>query len=1108
MSRTFDPKQQAVLDCAEEKQLVSAGAGSGKTTVMIKKIADLLLEEKVKPNEIVVLTFTVLASHEMKQRLIKIMGDELQKSQDPAQTEKISRILAELETASIDTIDGFCSKMCKKYFYALNLSPETSIATGLSLDYYVENSLKDTIKQALATDREEVIALADCFEKNARNLDALKQNLLNAFNFIMAQKDYEKFLDLSENEYLGQKKSADFLNNYLLTKTKKHAFAIEQLLPDIASAQNLYNALSSYLEVIKTLSDKNDLVTNQKQFALLPVVRFSKVADGIKDDVATIKAHFQEIKNVVEDFEFLSYISKSDLDNGNPHFTTFVKLLKLFITNYQATKEKYKVVDFLDLERKFLSLLLNPEIKNELFLQYKYIFVDEYQDINPMQDEIIMQLKSGDAKIFFVGDVKQSIYGFRQSTPELFLAKYKDYKTSKNSQSFDMNINFRSNPVILQFNNEIFSLLMTEEATDIDYKNDAQFDPKRTDFPQSATDVEIALFDEEQNEEELATGIYSVCSDNNTQDMQDSEINFVVDKINNLIGQEFFDSSIGQNRAMEYRDIAILARSINDSKSKKLLEALKLHHIPINISNKIEIKNCESVRLIYNILKVVNNNYDDVALLTYLVSNLGQMTLDEVFLATENLEGNLAEKLLAYQEQNNNQLSSKIKYAFDLIEEIKFAFLTSNNLEKINILLNTYHLKQYILNSENGENELDTLNNFLASLSGKEADKSLTEFVQFLKDNMDSDTLANLNDGVNAVTIQTIHASKGLEYPVVILFNSSKTFKPNNYRDDINFDSELGIGMCYYDLEARKKSDSIPHFAITTKNKIKCYKEELRLLYVATTRPKNKLIISGEAKFSNLKEKKIAKNNFLNLIYSVYMDRLDVDDESTEFKNCTIYHFPSFVVDKTTHNSQQEKSININGKNIDFVYPHSQLQAISLKNNVTAISHEQNIEYNILPNKLNVKENLNATAPSSAEIGTLYHKALSEIDFLSSYKATKTVVPDENLLKLAHQKIFELTRGATQIHHEAQFMMYLPYNQIYTDSEIENKVLVQGVVDLMIEFDDRIILVDFKYSKSNIDVLTEKYATQLKLYKLAIEKAKHKKVTESYIYQINTGDFK
>ena len=185
MAKKFDPKQQAVLDCQLDNQLVSAGAGSGKTTVMIRKIADLLLEQKIKPNEIVVLTFTVLASHEMKQRLIKTLNDELNKDDNADKIEFISQLLYELETASIDTIDGFCSKMCKKYFFKLNISPETTIATGLSLDYYVENSLDQTINEALKTSRQQVIDLADCFEKNARNLDTLKTNLLNTFNFPM-----------------------------------------------------------------------------------------------------------------------------------------------------------------------------------------------------------------------------------------------------------------------------------------------------------------------------------------------------------------------------------------------------------------------------------------------------------------------------------------------------------------------------------------------------------------------------------------------------------------------------------------------------------------------------------------------------------------------------------------------------------------------------------------------------------------------------------------------------------------------------------------------------------------------------------------------------------
>lgn len=1106
MAKKFDPKQQAVLDCQLDNQLVSAGAGSGKTTVMIRKIADLLLEQKIKPNEIVVLTFTVLASHEMKQRLIKTLNDELNKDDNADKIEFISQLLYELETASIDTIDGFCSKMCKKYFFKLNISPETTIATGLSLDYYVENSLDQTINEALKTSRQQVIDLADCFEKNARNLDTLKTNLLNTFNFIMAQKDYVSFLQNAENEYKGLYKSADFLNKYLIKTLQKHSQEIKYLLPNIHECAKLFDSLSAYMEVLDKINEQSNIIQNAKQLLFLPSVRFDKVSDEFQTDVDIIKSHFTHLKDVVKDFLPLTLIPDEEISGGNSHFDYFLTILKQFIVNYQATKHKYKVVDFLDLERMFLSLL-DTEIKDDLFKQYKYIFVDEYQDINPMQDEIISRLKSVDAKIFFVGDVKQSIYGFRQSTPELFLEKYKQYKTNDESKSFDMNINFRSNPTILKFNNEIFSQLMTEEMTDIDYKKDAQFDAKRTDFAESPDDVEIAVFEKNSQDEEIASGIYSVQEDTNNSSNFDSEIEYIINKISNLVGKPFYDSNQNITRKMEYQDIAILTRSMSGGKVKNLVEALKIHHIPINISNKTNLNDCESVYLVYNILKVLNNNADDVALLTYLTCGLGDISLTEIYTAVKDSSGDdLQDKLAKYIAENNNYLSKKIKYAFDLIDEIKFNILTCNNIEIIDTILNQYHLKHYILNSKNGESELNSLNNFLSSLSSKEKDESLTEFIEFLKNNMTSKTEYNLNDGVNAITIQTIHASKGLEYPVVFLFNTSTIFKPNNHKDEINFDSELGIGMYFYDLDNRKKHNSIPRFAITTKNKIKCYKEELRLLYVATTRPKNKLIITGEAKFEKLQTGDLANNNFLELIYSVFKNSLNVEQENKQFAHCVFHHYSKFVNDAKHSKEICSQSVNINGKNIDFCYSYPQLTTISIKNNVTAISRELHEDYNIMPEKLQMKENLNAITSSNAEIGTNYHKLLAQINYLQPYSKMDCGNLDEKLIEKAYEKISKLAFGAMNIQHEAQFMMYVPYKTIYPDSDISNRVLVQGVVDLIIEFDDHIILVDYKHSKSNIKVLKDTYKTQLKLYKLAIEKAKNKKVTESYIYHINTGD--
>lgn len=1112
MAKEFDPKQKLVLESTSQNQLVSAGAGSGKTTVMIKKISDLIVLGQARPSEMIVLTFTNLAASEMKQRLISELNNRLKSATSEEEISNLISLISETETSAIDTIDGFCSKMIKKYFFKLNLSPDTNIATGLSLEYYINKALDNCLATALEINHDKVVELADCFEKNMRNLDDLRTNLLSTFNFIMAQKDYESFLALSRNEYTGLHCSAEYLNDYLISTLKTHLTNIQYHINDLASYENYFNSVKNYLEQISKITKDNNLLQNTKLFNSLPeIARVYKVKDEDRYSYEIVKNAINKIKKVIEEFSFISYFNQEYIENNSELFLTFVDLLEQFISCYLQLKQENKVLDFTDLERCFLSLLDDADIKADLDEQYKYIFVDEYQDINPMQDAIITKLKNENSKVFFVGDVKQSIYGFRQSTPELFLNLYKDYKTSSNSSVFDMNINFRSNPKILEFNNEIFSHLMTETKTDINYEKDAQFEPKRTDFNSTSNDIEIAVFNSENtNDEYEYNTIYSVQHHLNTPKNLASthQAKFVADKIKSLVGTTFYDSNEKINRTMEYRDIAILSRSINDAKTQLLIKYLNEYSIPINLTSKVDLKSSEVINIIYQMLKVIANIGDDVAYFTYFTSPLVSITFDEMFQITQNKsQKTLLDKVNAYHENNNNETTDKIKYAFNLITELRLNCSCLNNTEIIDMLLNKYHLKQYILNSENGLAEFNTLQNFLNTLSTKENELSLEQFLSYLKTNMSSKTEFSQTDSTNSVTIQTIHASKGLEYPVVILFNSSKTFKPNNDRDDINFDTELGIGMQYFNLVDRTKVDSLPKFAIKLKNKIKAYKEELRLLYVATTRPKNKLIITGEISFKNIIENKLKDNNYIELIYSVYYNKLFNLDPKVELKNCTFYQFDSYISPINNQDViEHYKSFKINSNNIDFDYKNKELSNISLKNNVTAISKSINEDFNILPDKLYVKENLHANIESSAEIGTTYHKALSELNFNGSYDYANPYNLDEKLLKIAHNKISDLCKNCKTMHNEAQFMMYVPYSEIYKDSQITKKILVQGVVDLMIEFEDHFVLVDFKYSKLNINSLKSRYSNQLNLYKLAIEKAYHKPVTASYIYHINTGD--
>lgn len=1107
MPKKFDEKQKAVLDSKKENQLVSAGAGSGKTTVMIEKITSLILSNEIKISELIVLTFTNQAGAEMKQKLIKSMNEQIALQTDKKEFDRINALRNELDTAVIDTIDGFCSKMVKKYFFKLNLSPDTNIATGISQEYYIQKAMDEAIRNIEQKYPKDFQELADCFEKNARSLEALKESVLSSFNFVMAQKDYKSFLEFSKNEYRGEYASAHFLNNYIISMCEKFLKTCMYYVEDIKESKAVYGAIVEAIALLNKIDIKNSVLKNVGLLQLLPTCRFNAPKDDFAFSFGIIKNEYQKIKKLKEDFEFLSRYGVN-WNNNTQHIDTFVMLLDEFITIYNNTKAKFKVMDFSDLERYMLKLLSIDEIKKDLHEQYKYIFVDEYQDINPMQDAIIGLLKSEYTKMFFVGDVKQSIYGFRQSTPEMFISKYKKYKNEEQSESFDMNINFRTAPSILNFNNEIFSELMTEEKTDIDYKLDAYFIPKREDFPIEVSDVEVACFNNEKEEKEIASGVYSVKNDaKEDAESNFSEALFVVDKIKSLVGKEFYDSAKKEYREMKFSDITILSRSINDNSMNSLIEVLKNNHIPISISNKVALQEAETVNLVINILKLIANEFDDVSLMAYLMTNLAGFSIDEVYKIVLNTTSeSLIERL--YEHLNlESELNIKIRYALNLLEELQNSSYVLNNTELIKLILNKYNLKYYILTTQNGVNELDSLERFLEGLSENENRLSLEDFINYLELNLLGKADYSQIDDIDAVTIQTIHASKGLEYPVVILFNASKKFRPNNFQDDVNFDNELGIGLSYFDLTKRTKWDSMPKFAIKLKNKIKCYKEELRLLYVAVTRPQNKLIITGGVSFSKLNKGNFSEDNYLELILSVFKNKIDIEKENIILKFNTITFYDKYNLKAVAGEEEKSVSVSINGKNLEFSYPFNDVTNINLKNNVTAISKEINEEYNILPKNLYLNENLNARHDSSKELGTQYHSVFSKFDFSKTEISSIDIGSlDKRLVEMAFEKLSNIQQGSIRQLKEAPFLMYIPYNEIYKDSDVTDKILVQGVIDLLIEFEDKIILIDYKLSRASSKELKERYKMQLQLYKLAIEKAYNKKVEKSLIYNIITGE--
>ncbi len=1082
----FEGVQRDILLSRAKNQLVSAGAGSGKTTVMIEKIADLIINENVPVDSLLVVTFTVLAGEEMKLRLIEKLNEILVKSENK---EKILSLISQVKTASIDTIDGFSSKTIKKYFYELNISPNIEIISDASRDYYLTRAMNMTLNK-LNKDSDKANLMLDFYGGNRRNFETLKEIILDTYYEIINIDDYEDFLTKSREEYISSRNSEKIVLNYLLEATKKTY--------DVLIHANMELDDKLLVKIKQNIKEIEKLNANLNLKANLIILKEIKLEKFDKKEITKFP-QLESVSKAINDFismqnSFYENGIDENFDIKNEkiiqYYDIFIEILLDFIKNYRNLKEKNNLIDFNDLNRLMLKLLENDRVKNELKSKYKYIFIDEYQDVNPLQDSLLSALVGEDTYLFTVGDVKQSIYGFRGSSPEWFLDKYNSYAKNKElGTKFDMNVNFRSNPKVLEFINEIFIKLMTKSTSGIDYVHDAIIEPQRDDIVDDK--VKIVLFKEESKD--LANGIYSVKEHASMDEKEEisAEDAYVISEITRFIGTSFYDAKLKEYRTLNYGDIAILARSEKDSATSTLIERLKAHNIPVNSNNKLDVKSSEGVQLILSILKCVVNTADDVDYYAAFMA-LTEMDIDD-FIKIRDTKTSLIENL-----KNSND--EKVKLGFKRVEEIKNASFTKTNSELIRYILNDMRLKYYFLIKAEGEKELQLIEEFLQKISVIEDSLNLAEFIEMVESNVDDSADFSTVDRMDSVTVQTIHKSKGLEYPVVILYNSSKQFSFIKESPSINFNRDIGLGLDYFDVENRTKSPSLSKFAIKLKNNKKGYEEELRLLYVAMTRAKNKLIITGSYSENFFKDIDELKNtSYLNCILSCFKDRLIEGENDFKYANIRFSEKELKLEDLT---NEDKCSIEYE----DFSYPEAEKFDIPFKNTVTGLNTQENER-----TKFETKRELTRYVQMNAEedratIGTHYHSALEQLDLKNKYvKNTEFSDVDYEKIKLAHEKLSPLVTDAINVKKEAEFMMYVPYNSL-VKSNVEDRVLVQGVVDLIIEYADNITIVDYKFSRLSARVLKEKYAEQLALYKKAVELSYKKPVNKTLIYSIENGE--
>lgn len=905
--------------------LVAAAAGSGKTAVLVERIINKIINENIDIDKLLVVTFTNAAASEMRERILDAIYKKLE---EYPENQNLQRQITLINKASICTIDSFCLEVVRNNFFELdNISPNFRIADTTEIELLKQEVIEDIFEEKYENQDENFSKLINTYT-SYRDDTPLKELVLKIYSYIQSSPFPEEWLNEKIEMFnLKDKLNEDFSKtpwgNILLKEIEEEIIDDIKTLEDIKKELDLDSELESFSQVVRSdLDFLKILQENINNWDKLYEIynKMSFVSWPRKKIESDLKEYAKNVRDDVKK-KFSSKLSKILICNSEEAnqdiFDMYEILLKLknlileFGKEFSKRKRLKNMVDFNDIEHLALDILIKKqEDKIEITdvakrYQKKFIeiAIDEYQDSNLVQEYILTSI-SNNNNIFMVGDVKQSIYKFRQAMPELFISKYKTYKNKENkSENDNLKIqlfkNFRSRKNVLDFTNLIFENIMSGSLGDIEYNKEEYLnlgaDYKEIEQNLKA-EIDIINLKDQENEEENTSEILE--EEENTERLENIQLEarFVASKIKELIENKFqvFDRKKNCFRDIKYKDIVVLLRSTKTSAPIFEEEIINLD-MPVFSDSSQEYLDSIEIENIMSLLRIIDNPIQDIPLVTVLRSNIGKFTDDEL------VEIRLSDK---YDNFYNAMQKAKINVGKNLQEKIE-KFLT--NLEKWRKEQEYLALDEFVwkLYSDTGyynyvglmpNGELRQANLKMLFERAKQFEtasfKGLYNFINFIEKlklssgDLGSAKLIGENDDV--IRIMSIHKSKGLEFPVVFLANTGKQFNLMDLNKNILLHQELGIGVKYINYDKQVQYDTLSKSAIKSKVFTETLSEEMRILYVALTRAKEKLYITGtmndyekEIEKMKIQVERYSKNgNKINQIlikkYKKYLDWINL----------------------------------------------------------------------------------------------------------------------------------------------------------------------------------------------------------------------------------------
>ncbi len=1311
--RKWTTEQMQAIKLKGANILVSAAAGSGKTSVLVERIVNKIINDGVDIDKILVVTFTNAAASEMRQRLMDAIYKKIDENPND---DNLQRQLMLINKANISTIHSFCLNVIRNNFFEIGISNNFRVADSTEIEIMKQEVIEDIFDNEYESQNEDFTKLLEKYA--SYNDDAkLKELILRIYEFIQSDPFPDKWLQnavesyniryeeksniddikleevLPEDEANLQKSSEtkivlDFSKTawgkVIVDKVKETLEDCKINLESAIQEVDTYPNLIDFISVLKTdLQEIEQILTSNfscdnaektEQISLLEESsngqnennlwnklyqdlnskawqtwpRKSKMSEEEKEakerakairDLA--KANFTEIQKLARTN------SEETVSDINAMYTTLKSIQNLvlkFEKEFAKRKREKNIVDFNDIEHLALKILVDDD-GNPTEIAKKYDFneieIDEYQDSNSVQEYILNSVSNGH-NIFMVGDVKQSIYKFRQANPKLFMGKYNEYSLPKSkdngenpikadntegqndnltdfiNENRDVNQNtkillyknFRSRKNILDITNLVFNNIMSKKLGEIEYTEEEALNLGAS-FDEPSIDCETELNIIETNDE--------ICKMKNNRTALDSESN--ENNENSIKNNENEDYQVIENAALEarlvakkikelnkagqpYKNMTILLRSPKSVASiyeKELMD----EGIPVFSDITTEYLNTIEIDTVMSILKIIDNPLQDIPFVTVLRSEIGGFTdneLIEIRLVDRNISYYRAFEKAKDSNDISPELKEKINQFENLLQELKEEEKTKPLDELIWDIYNKTGYYHYVGLMPDGTLRQANLKKLFEKAREYEkiSLKGLFNFILFMEKvgtssgSIDSARIIGENDDV--VRIMSIHKSKGLEFPIVFLCNANKKFNLKDMNEKIVLDNNLGIGANY--IIDGIEFPTIAKDAIKIKANKEAISEEMRVLYVALTRAKEKLIIVGTSDNveKKLQEKldeinkyyKFTKPEKLNpkLVekYKTYLDWIELvykyndnpfmklsiinkselmaETQSKEQEE-TRKHKAEIIKEINEHRINKEEYEKIN-QMLNYTYKYENDVELPTKTSVTALKvlinsikgatkinnfnklneivnlssfNEEDLGLNN-EERIFAEETNNTTKrkiPSFAQDkklsgskrGTIVHLILSKItneknmdevnNLIEKLQAKNAITEEEkslidmNIIKnYLNSELYSEILQAKEIHRETPFYLNINSGEIY--EKTNEPILVQGVIDIYyISKNDELVLVDYKTDyirekETGKKELTQKYKSQLDLYKRALEKALKRKVNKAFIYSTSLNE--